>query len=112
MLSMDELKGIRAIGYNIAKILEEKKMTAGELAACLQCPEIHVQAILKGSTELESEELSAIAEGLGVSVSDILKEPDDGLMNYNVHYMGKASNAEDMNKLLDEVDFYVRLLNS
>ena len=26
MLSIDELKGVRAIGYNIAKMLDEKKM--------------------------------------------------------------------------------------
>lgn len=112
MLSIDELKGARAIGYNIAKILDEKKMTAEDLAVRLCCPDIHVQAILKGSTELENEELDVIAEELGVSVSEILKEPDDDIMNYNIHYMGKAANPAEMNKLLDEVDFYVRLLNS
>lgn len=112
MLSVNELEGVRAIGYNISKILKEKKMSTETLAAYLQCPEIHVLAILKGSTELDNEELGAIAEGLGVPVSDILLEPDSGIMDYNVHYMGKAANTADMNKMLDEVDFYVRLLNS
>lgn len=56
----------------------------------MRCPEIRVQEILKGSAELESEELDAIAEGLGVAVSDILREPDDGIMDYNIHYMGKS----------------------
>lgn len=112
MLSMDVLKDVRAIGYNISKIMEKKEMSAAELAVQLSCPEICVQAILKGSTEVAQKDLDAIAQSLDVSVSEILKEPDDGVMDYNVHYMGKASKAEDMNKLLDEVDFYVRLLNS
>ena len=47
-----------------------------------------------------------------MAVSEILKEPDDDIMYYNIHYMGKAANTAEMNKLLDEVDFYVRLLNS
>lgn len=112
MLSLNELKDVRAIGYNIAKMLEKRGMSAGDLAACLPCPEIHVQALLKGSTEVRDEELEAIAQCIGVSVSDILQEPDEDIANYNVHYMGKPSSRADMNKLLDEVDFYVRLLNS
>lgn len=112
MLSTNELKGLRAIGYNVARIMENKKVSTEQLAACLSCSEIHVQAILKGSTELDNKDLESIAQGLGVTVSDILEEPDDGIMDYNIHYMGKASSAEEMNKILDEVDFYVRLLNS
>lgn len=112
MMSLNELRDIRAIGYNIAKMLEKKEMSAGDLAACLPCSEIHVQAVLKGSVELEDRELDAIAQCLGVSVSDILQEADDGLKDYNVHYMGKAPGRADMDKLMDEVDFYVRLLNS
>ena len=112
MLSTNELKDVRAIGYNIAGIMEDKKVSTEKLAACLSCPEIRVQAILKGSIELDDKDLESIAQCLGVSVSEILKDPDDGVMDYNIHYMGKASNVEDMNKILDEVDFYVRLLNS
>ncbi len=112
MLSINELKDVRAIGYNIAKILDKKEMSAGELADVLSCPEIRVQAILKGSTELEYEDVQIIAKSLDVPVLEILSDPDEGIKDYNIHYMGKASNAEDMNKMLDEVDLYVRLLNS
>lgn len=112
MLSVNALSDVRAIGYNISRVLEKKEKSAAELAVALSCPEIHVQAILKGSTELENEDLEIIAQYLKVPVSDILKEPDAGIMDYNIHYMGEASSTEDMNKILDEVDFYVRLLNS
>lgn len=39
MLSLNEFKDVRAIGYNIAKMLEKREISAGELAACckLQC---------------------------------------------------------------------------
>lgn len=112
MLSMDALRDVRAIGYNISKIMDNKEMSAADLAVQLSCPEIQVQAILKGSAEVEQNELEAIARVLGVSVSEILEEPDSGIMDYNIHYMGNASNAEAMNRILDDVDLYVRLLNS
>lgn len=112
MLSMDALRDVRAIGYNISKMMDNKEMSAADLAAQLSCPEIQVLTILKGSGEIKQSELEAIAQVLEVPVSRILEEPDSGIMDYNIHYMGSASNAEAMNRILDDVDLYVRLLNS
>lgn len=111
MLTLDKFRDVRAIGYNIAQMLEKKELSSAELAEFLACPEMHIQAILTGSIEIDCEELGSIAKFLGVAADEILQEPDEAVMDYNVHYMGQVSDTEAMNKTLDEVDLYVRLLN-
>lgn len=102
----------RAIGYNIFQILQKKNMTVAELAGLIGCPEMHMQAIVTGSIHIGEEEIEKIAETLGVDKHKLLDMPDaEQMKDYNIHYMGMVTNQQAMNKILDKVDIYVRLLN-
>lgn len=101
----------RTIGYNIARLLEEKNMTKESLANMLSCSLTHLQAILTGSISIQEEEIEDIAQKLEVDAGEVMKDPGAGIANYNIRYMGKASNLQATEKILDEMDLYVRLLN-
>lgn len=102
----------RAIGYNLDKQLNNRKMSAKDLAALLCCPEIHIQAILTGSVSVDENEIAEIAECLGIGTEELTKEADDGILNYNVRYMGHPADVNAAAEMLDKVDLYVRILNS
>lgn len=108
---MKSLAVERKMGFNINKWMKERFLTVEELAEMLVCSPIHIQAILTGSIGIEEEEIDEIARVLNVERADIVKEPEEDITNYNVHYMGKVSKPERAVEILDEVDLYVRLLN-
>ena len=112
MLKMETLKSERAIGYNLDQIMKNKNVTLEQLADLTQTPKIHLQAIITGSIFVQDDELDLIAEKLGIDKGELLQPvPDNKLQHYNIHYMGEATCDEDMGKILDKVDMYVRLLN-
>ncbi|MGN0506545.1 MAG: helix-turn-helix domain-containing protein [Lachnospiraceae bacterium] len=101
----------RAIGYNLSRILQEKKMTSEQLAEKVSCNPMHIKAILTGSIGVKEQEIADIAETLEVSSSDICTAHEDEMKDYNIHYMGTVNDSLELNKILDDVDMYVRLLN-
>lgn len=112
MQSIQKASFERAIGYNLSKQLKKQKMTAKDLAVLLSCPEIHVQAILTGSIPVEENEIERMAECLNIEKDELTKEADGAILNYNVHYMGHPTDTKAAAEILDQVDLYVRLLNS
>lgn len=112
MLKTDTLKNERAIGYNIDRLMKEQNVAMEQLSELSQIPKMRIQAIVTGSVDVQDTELVTIADKLGVGEKTLLQPVSDAdLQNYNIHYMGAATSSEDMNKLLDKVDMYVRLLN-
>ena len=102
----------RAIGYHIHRIMQKKNVSIEQIASKLQMPEIRIKAIITGSTDIHEEEMNVIAGELGVDKDELLQSvSDDEMKDYNIHYMGKATNSADMRKIMDKVDMYVRLLN-
>lgn len=103
----------RIIGYNLSRFLKEHTISVEDLAERLSCETIKLKELLTGSVAVNEDFLCAIAEELGIQAEDLKMIPDaDELSHYNVHYMGKAADAQSMNRLLDKVDFYIRLLNA
>ena len=105
------LEDERRIGYNLSCVMEKKNISVLQLAEKCGCHEMRIKAILTGSVDVESNEIDAIANALNVNSADILREADEGMMQYNIHPMGRAKDAEGMKRVLDKVDMYVRLLN-
>lgn len=113
MLKTGTLKNERAIGYNIDQNMKKKNISLTQLAELTQISEMRIKAIITGSVAVEDNELTLLAKGLDVNVNDLLHiVPDKDLLSYNIHYMGKANNSRDMNKTMDKVDMFVRLLNT
>lgn len=112
MLRTGTLKNERAIGYNLNQIMRNNGVTLEQLANLTQTSKIHIQAIMTGSILVKDNELGLIADKLGVGKIELLQPvSDDKLQYYNIHYMGEATCDRDMDKILDKVDMYVRLLN-
>lgn len=112
MLTMDTLKKERAIGYNIAQIIKKEDVSIEQFAKKVQIPEIRIMSIITGSTDIQEKEIDIIAEKIGVNREELLQTvSDDEMKDYNIHYMGTATNSADMSKIVDKVDMYVRLLN-
>lgn len=110
---MSDFKRDRIIGYNIARVMKKNNVSIEQLSCVTQIPEIQVSAILTGSVSVENDAIDTIARGLGVQRKEILCIPDDeSLKDYNVHCMGCTTSSDDMNKILDKIDLYVRLLNT
>ena len=112
MLKTGTLKNERALGFNISQIMQRQNVTVEQLAGASRTPEIRLRAIITGSAGILDEELTTIADKLGVNEQELLKPvADEVLQEYNIHCMGTATSAKEMNKILDKVDMYVRLLN-
>lgn len=112
MLKAETLKSERAIGYNLDQIMKSNSVTLEQLANLTQTSKMHLQEIITGSIFVQYNELDLIAEKLGIDKAELLQPvPDDKLQHYNIHYMGEATCDKDMDKILDKVDMYVRLLN-
>lgn len=113
MDTLREFQKERIIGYNLDKCLREQEVSVTDLAGRLSCDAVKLNELLTGSVAVNEEFLRAIADELGITEEDLEIIPDaEELSHYNVHYMGKAADPQSMNKLLDKVDFYVRLLNA
>lgn len=113
MLKTKTLKNERAIGYNIDQNMKKQNVNLTQLAESTQISEMRIKALLTGSVAVQESELTLLAEGLGIKLKDLLHSVSDtDLLCYNIHYMGKAANAKDMNKVIDKVDMFVRLLNT
>lgn len=112
MLRTGSLKNERAIGYNLNQIMRNNGITPEQLASLTQTSIRYIQSITTGSILVKDNELDLIADKLGIDKMELLKTvPDGKLQHYNIHYMGEATCDSDMDKILDKVDMYVRLLN-
>lgn len=112
MKNTNTLQNERAIGYHINRIIQKEEKTLEQIAESMEIPEIHLRAIITGSIGIRDEELKDIADKLGVDVQELLKPvPDEELYNNNLHCMGTATCPESLDKVLDKIDVYVRLLN-
>lgn len=111
MLQTDLLRKERAMGYNISQFMQKKKITVEQLAEMVQIPKMRIKAILTGSANVQEDEVTTFADTLGVDQEELLIASDESMKDYNIHYMGTATNAADMSKILDKVDMYVRLVN-
>lgn len=113
MDTLQKLQEERIIGYNLAKYLDKQSVTVEDLAERLSCEAVKLNELLTGSVAVGEEFLHAVTDELGITEEDLRMTPDaDELSHYNVHYMGKAADPQSMNRILDKVDFYVRLLNA
>lgn len=79
----------RIIGYSLSRFLKEHTISVEDLAERLSCETIKLKELLTGSVAVNEEFLCAIAQELGIQ-----------------------ADAQSMNRLLDKVDFYIRLLNA
>lgn len=65
-------KGLVKLSNNILKILEEKKMTQGQLALRSGLTHVTISNYINCHREPRISNLGAIARALGVNVSDLL----------------------------------------
>jgi transcriptional regulator with XRE-family HTH domain len=112
MLTKSTLREERVIGYNIDRIMKTRNLSIEQFSKKVHISEMRTRAIITGSTNIQEEEIDLIVEKLGVNREDLLQSvSDDEMKDYNIHYMGTATNSADMSKIVDKVDMYVRLLN-
>lgn len=112
MKNTNVLLNERAIGYHINRIIQEREMALEQIANSTQIPVMRFRAIIKGSTSIQNEELEAIANSLEIDVQELQQPvPDEELYSHNLHCMGTATDSDSLNKILDKIDMYVRLLN-
>lgn len=112
MKNTNTLLGDRTIGYHINRIIQDGGKTLEQIADSIQIPEMRLRAIITGSIGIQEKELKDIADSLGVDVQELSQPvPDEELYSNNLHCMGTATCPESLNKVLDKIDIYVRLLN-
>lgn len=112
MMKVNTLLDERTIGYHIRRIIMEKGQTVKQAADSMGISEMYLQSILTGSTAVKEEELIHIAGKLEVKAEELLKPVSEkDLQTNNLHCMGKATDPESLNKVLDKIDMYVRMLN-
>lgn len=112
MMKENTLLDERAIGYHISQIIMDKGQTVEQAAAFMGIPAIRLRAILTGSMSVQEEELIHIADKLDVKIEELSEPiPDRDIQTNNLHCMGTTTDAESLNKVLDKIDMYVRLLN-
>lgn len=112
MLKPRTLEDERVIGYNVNRVMNEKEITKERLSNLIHIPEMRIRAIITGSVDIQDEELTLFANGLGVDKEELLQSvADENLYNHNIHYMGTNTCTKSMKQVVDKVDMYVRLLN-
>ncbi|MDE7198693.1 MAG: helix-turn-helix domain-containing protein [Lachnospiraceae bacterium] len=112
MMKVNTLSDERTIGYHISRIIMEKGQTAEQAADSMEISEMRLRAIMTGSTSVQEEELIHIADMLDVRVEELLQPiSDEDLKTNNLHCMGTATDPENLNRVLDKIDMYVRLLD-
>lgn len=112
MLKTRALEDERIIGYNVNRVMNEKKITKEQLSNLIHIPEMRINAVITGSISVQDEDLTLFANGLGVEKDELLRSvSDEVLYNHNIHYMGTGTYSKNMKQVVDKVDMYVRLLN-
>ena len=74
-MSEKNLPGSDLIGSNIKSLLLRKHKTQAELAQYMRCSRWSVYAIVSGRTQLQFVDALEIAEFLGCSVYDFVRQP-------------------------------------
>lgn len=102
----------RMLGNYIQELAEKKDVSISDLSALLDCEEHQVKSLLKGRSFATFQQLSALAERFGVSVTDLL---DGDEVYYNrtvVHCMNHFQNPQNRETILDIIDDYMDILDA
>lgn len=102
----------RMIGYRVDKYSKSKNISFEELRAIIGCNEIQLKSFLKGRSLISFNQLSRLADRLGVEISSLLSGDEEGYNCSVVHCMNKFTDNSNREKILDIIDEYMDVLDS
>lgn len=108
----DTVQQARMLGYRVQKYADAKKITASALSDRIHCTENQMKAFLKGRAFVSFDQLSTIADTLGVPVISLLNGEEKSYNENVVHCMNAFDHPENREKILDIIDEYMDLLDS
>lgn len=103
------MKSSRVIGQNIELVMQEKCISNAELASKLGVSELDIHRIQEGVLLLSGNELTEIADALGVEICELTEKKEESKYRELLHCMGYYQNAENKDKILDYIDIYIEI---
>ena len=98
----------KEIGYRIRQLRQQKKQSQAELGRHLSRTHAAVSDIELGKTNLTVQDLSKIADFLGVSVGDILNGPSIQPQAHEYHRFAKDTTREEQQQAQNAMDDWKR----
>ncbi len=106
------MRQARMIGNYVEQVAESKAVTKAHLSEVIGCKEHQVQSFFKGRSILTFPQISAVAEELGLTVSQILSGDEKHYNETVVHCMNGFDNEQNREKILDIIDEYMDIFDA
>lgn len=101
------MQSARMLGNYVKKLAEEKGLTIQDLNLILGCNDSQTKSFLKGRFFLSFQQISDLANALGLSISDLLKGNPSVYSATVVHYMNPFKDEKNRETILDIIDNYI-----
>lgn len=102
----------RMLGYRVQKIANSCNVSPLELSKIIECNEIQLKSFFKGRSFISFEQLSLLAQKLGVNINALLTGDEEGYNSSVVHCMNDFDDPSNREKILDIIDEYMDVLDS
>ena len=107
-----DMQAARMLGNYIDHIAKSNGLSISELSKVLNCTETQVYSLIKGRAYASFDQLSKLAEALGISFDQMLS---GDLQSYNasvVHCMNDFQDTSNREKILDLIDDYIDIIDA
>lgn len=102
----------RMLGNYIQQLANEKNISIQELSKMLHCKDYQVKALLKGRAFATFEQMSVLAQTLGVTIGELLKGDAKHYEDSVVHCMNRFQDGANREKILDIIDDYMDIVDA
>lgn len=102
----------RMIGYRVDKYATQKNVSYDELSSIIGCGITQFKLFIKGRAFVSFNQLSLLAQRLGVEVSSLLSGDEEGYNQSVVNCMTGFADSNNREKILDIIDDYMDVLDS
>ena len=106
------MQDARMIGYRVDRCANEKNISYAELSSIIGCSEVKFRSFVKGRAFVSFNQLSLLAEHLGVEIASLLSGDEAGYKKSVVHCMNEFADDYNRECILDIIDDYMDVLDS
>lgn len=106
------MQDARMIGYRVDRYANENDVSHDELSSIVGCSKAKFKSFLKGRAFVSFNQLSLLAERLGVEITSLLSGDEEGYNKSVVHCMNEFTDNNNREYILDIIDDYMDVLDS